>query len=120
MFKKSYNGENMPQLMQELKSLQLPEFKGIAKLEREIDEQGRCVLVDKNGEEVLRHDDGTLIDSSNKQIPVQDTKAKKVAPYILIKGVNLSPSQITLIMDKIAAHVPKIPAKSEELEKANR
>ncbi len=133
MLKIPYNNENLPQLHSEVAALEIPAFVGLAKLEREVDDRGRCMLVTEDGKEVTRLDngflaidvglfepkldeDGTSVLDKNdepimvslaRRIAVQDTKLKKTVPYLLIKGDLLTKAQKKTITDKITSHIPK-------------
>ena len=82
MLQLPYANEYLPQLAREMAALGLPGFLGVAKLSREIDRNGRAVLV--------------------------DGKPKTVAAYLLVKSDPLSAAQRTAATAVVSAHVPAL------------
>ena len=85
----------------------------IGRLSRDIDEQGRAVLVTRMREDGA----GVILDENNapKLFP------KKVTPYLLIKSKQaLTVRQIQQVKDIVATHVPDPEPTVAELEDARK
>ncbi len=82
MFRLPYNGEHTLQLARELTALSLPGFTGVAKLSRDVDDQGRVIL--------------------------EDGVPKKVAPYLLVKSDALSASEEAAVATAVSNHVASL------------
>ena len=82
MLRIDYNGENVPQLIDEIRSLNLPGFNGVARLSRDVDDGGNAVLGDGG-------------------------KPQKVSPYLFIKSDSLSPDQEAAVRTIVANHIPE-------------
>ena len=78
-------------LDKDIAALGLPSYKGIAKLTRDVDVNGKAIL-DQNGKPV------------------------KVLPYLLIQADPLTAPQIASVQTVIGAHVipPRAPTQNEE------
>ncbi len=80
MYKFPYNGENVAQIIEELRPLNLPDFKGVAHLSRALDDEGQL-------------------------IKEADGKPKKVVPYLYIKTSATSQTKFDEVAVVINAHV---------------
>lgn len=79
---------NLLQLSKELTSLKLPDFTGVSRLSREVDDQGHAII--------------------------EDGAVKKVPPYILVKCGDLTVAQKTEAAEVVKNHIsiaksPSIP-----------
>lgn len=97
MFQRDYNNENINTLGGEIKILNLPNFKGVTKLARELDENGK-VKLDENGKPI-----------------------KLSIPQLIIKCGDLTPQQELDLIAVIDANPTRaLLLKSDETLLANR